>query len=345
MIEIDVYDLYNQFSFKRMGPGRAVTMPFCFRFRISKMKVAIYLLRLRKRAMKQLIYDPSKSGRRMTIACFISGSGTNYREIVKAGPDHRYVVFTNRPECKGLDIARENRHEIIELSHIPFLKEARKKYGPGNVPRNCPERIAYEQEAVRLIENRIGSQPDLICMAGYDQWNTDWFVDRYYPRIANTHPGDTTRDYAGLHWVPAAKAILAGDTVLRSTLFFVDKSQDKGPVLVQSRALDINQALSEVEQEQHRVLTQGLNEIKRYARENLITSYADFKQKASAVLYKTLEQICSLLQERLKEEGDWKIYPLAVHEFIARGRVAIDGRKVYLDGRHLPEYGFRLDER
>jgi hypothetical protein len=33
--------------------------------------------------MQQLIYDPAKSGKRMTIVCFISGSGTNYREIVK----------------------------------------------------------------------------------------------------------------------------------------------------------------------------------------------------------------------------------------------------------------------
>jgi phosphoribosylglycinamide formyltransferase-1 len=294
--------------------------------------------------MPQLVHDPAKSGKRMAIVCFISGSGTNYREIVRAGPDHDYVVFTNRPECKGLEIARANRHAIIALSHLPFLSEAWKKYGPGKIPRNHPGRIAFEQEAVRLIENELGKQPDLICMAGYDQWNTDWFVDRYYPRILNVHPGDTTKDYAGLHWTPTAKAMLAGDAVLRSTLFFVDKSGDKGPVLVQSAALDILQTLSQLDSRDPSGLIQRLNEINRFARENSVSSYDDFRQKASGVLFKTLEDLCCMLQEQLKVEGDWKIYPLAVHEFIAHGRAAVDERRVYLDGKLLPEYGFRLDE-
>jgi folate-dependent phosphoribosylglycinamide formyltransferase PurN len=113
--------------------------------------------------MKRLVYDPQKAGGRMTIVCFISGSGTNYREIVARDPDHHYLVFTNRPGCAGESIARANRHEVIELSHVPYLKEARKKYGPGKVPRNCPERITYEQEVVRLMENQLNKQPDLIC--------------------------------------------------------------------------------------------------------------------------------------------------------------------------------------
>ncbi|NOQ17741.1 MAG: hypothetical protein GQ507_00675, partial [Dehalococcoidales bacterium] len=171
--------------------------------------------------MKQLVYDPSKSGKIMTIVCFVSGSGTNYREIVTQNREHKYIVFTNRPGCGGVAIARENKHEVIELSHIPYLRDAKKRYGSGNVPRNCPERISYEQELCRLIESSIGGEPDLICLAGYDQWLTDWMVNKYYPRILNVHPGDTTKGYDGLHWVPSAKAILAGDEVIRSTLFFV----------------------------------------------------------------------------------------------------------------------------
>ncbi len=128
--------------------------------------------------MKQLVYDPQKFGPILDIVCFISGSGTNYREIVRRDPNQRYLVFTNRPGCTGEDIARQNHHDIIELSHVPFLKEARQNYGAGKVPRNCPERVAYEQEVVRLIENKLGKRPDLICLAGYDQWNTEWFVNR-----------------------------------------------------------------------------------------------------------------------------------------------------------------------
>jgi len=99
----------------------------------------------------------------MTIVCFVSGSGTNYREIVAQNGDHKYVVFTNRPGCGGVAIARENKHEVIELSHIPYLRDAKKRCGSGNIPRNCPERVKYEQQLLRLIESNIGGEPDLIC--------------------------------------------------------------------------------------------------------------------------------------------------------------------------------------
>ena len=286
--------------------------------------------------MRQLVYDPSKSGK-MAIVCFVSGSGTNYREIVAQNRDHRYVVFTNRPGCGGAAIARENKHEVIELSHVPYLKDAVQRYGSGNVPRNCPERVKYEQELCRLIESNIGGEPDLICLAGYDQWLTDWMVDKYYPGILNVHPGDTTKGYDGLHWVPSAKAILAGDEVIRSTLFFVDKGEDTGPILVQSKPLNIAQTLNDLELE-------GLSEVTSFATMHDIKTYADFEAKAGAKLVEIMGNICSKLQDALKVAGDWKIYPFAVHDLIAQSRVQIADRTVYIDDKKMPEYGYRMDE-
>jgi phosphoribosylglycinamide formyltransferase-1 len=280
----------------------------------------------------------------MTIVCFISGSGTNYREIVNRNPDHDYLVFTNRPGCGGEAIAKDFRHPVIKLSHGPYLKEARKKYGPGNVPRNCPERLAFEQEAVRLIEAKLGKQPHLICLAGYDQWNTDWFVDRYYPRILNVHPGDNTKGYAGLHWIPAAKAILAGDDILRSTLFFVDKGGDTGPVFVQSAPLNIYNTLEVLESRGSPGLHDGLKQIKAFIGEQNINDYDRFVVQAPPELLKITESICSQLQDALKVAGDWKIYPFGVHDLIAKGRVEVDDRKIYVDHQELPIYGYRLGE-
>lgn len=293
-------------------------------------------------SVKQLIYDPVKSRKRMTIVCFVSGSGTNYREIVKRDPDHHYIVFTNRPDCGGVTIARQYNHEVIILNHIPYLREARKKYGAGNVPRNAPERIRYEQDLTRLIEARIGKQPDLICLAGFDQWNTDWMIDRYHPRILNVHPGDTTKDYAGLHWIPSAKAILAGDTALRSTLFVVDKSEDKGPVLVQSGPIHIVRTLEELEANGAKGLLEGLRKVMYFAHGHSITRYEEFAQTAGKEVLETMELICANLQNVLKIKGDWEIYPFAVHDLIARGRVAIDGATVYIDDKRMPGYGYRL---
>ena len=280
----------------------------------------------------------------MTIVCLVSGSGTNYREIAAKNINHDYIVFTNRPGCGGVAIARANKHEVIELSHIPYLKDARKRYGSGSIPRNCPERTEYEQRVCALIESRIGGEPDLVCLAGYDQWLTDWMVDKYYPRILNVHPGDTTKGYNGLHWVPSAKAILAGDAVIRSSLFFVDKGEDTGPVLVQSKPLNILQTIDKLTLGGKEELSKGLHEITSFATINDIKTYEDFEEKAGEELVRMMELICRNLQEALKVAGDYKIYPFAVHDLIAQGRVQMDGRTVYVDGREMPEYGYRIEE-
>jgi len=286
--------------------------------------------------MRQLIYDPAKSGEKMKIVCLVSGSGTNYREIAAKNPQHQYLVFTNRPGCGGTEIARLNRHPVIELSHIPYLKEARKKYGAGNVPINCPERIKYYEDVDALIVKHFNGQPDLICLAGFDQVTADWWVEKYYRRILTVHPGDTTKDYAGLHWIPSAKAIISGEKEVRSTLFIVDQSEDKGPILLQSPPVNIEQTVARSN------FTADYNELKDYLKQNGIRNYTEFRQKAGESQVDTMASIGNALQNRLKIEGDWVIYPQAVR-LIAQGQVAIDGRQVYLDGKLLPAYGYRLD--
>lgn len=280
----------------------------------------------------------------MKIVCFVSGSGTNYAHIVERDPGHDYFVFTNRPGSPGAEIARKNGHPVIELSHEPYLNGAREKYGVGAVPRNCVERTQYEREISRLIEDRVGGEPDLICLAGYDLLSTDWMVDTYYPRILNVHPGDTTRGYVGLHWIPSAKAILAGEASIRSTLFLVDKGMDTGPVLVQSRPLDMARTLQEGEVKGSGGLLEGLSRVREFARKHSVTSYDDFRKAAGGSEREVMRLVCENLQESLKVHGDWEIYPFGVHDLIGRGRVEVDGKAIYVDGKVLPQHGFRLEE-
>ena len=294
--------------------------------------------------MRKLVYDPSRSGQKMTIVCFISGSGTNYREIVARDPDHHYLVFTNRPGCAGINIARQYHHEVIELDHVPYLQEAKKRYGAGRIPRNCPEREQYEREVSRVIENRLNKEPDLLCLAGYDQWLTDWTIEKYYPRILNVHPGDTTKGYEGLHWVPTARAIFAGDEIVRSTLFFADKGEDTGPVVVQSTPLNILNTLKDLDAKEKTGLVQAFREVIIFGATWNVKSFGEFKEKAGKELYSKLGFVCTRLQDTLKVTGDWKIYPFAVHDLIAKGRVEVDLKTVYVDGNMLPVYGYRLDD-
>ena len=280
----------------------------------------------------------------MTIVIFVSGSGTNYQKIVERDPNHDYVVFTNRPDCGGVDRARANNHAVIVLSHLPYLKDARNKYGPVRVPRSCSERVKYEHDVWGLIEGKIGKSPDVICLAGYDQWLSDWTVDRYYPRILNIHPGDTTKGHSGLHWIPAAKAILAGDEELRSTLFIVDKGEDTGPVLAQSRPLPIVPTLRALESRGTEGRLAGFDRVVAFARRHAVTSYDEFERLADTEHIATMRRLCESLQIALKEEGDWEVYPFGVHDLLGRGRVEVVGRTVYIDGRQVPEHGYRMDQ-
>ena len=51
------------------------------------------------------------------------------------------------------------------------------------------------------------------------------------------------------------------------------------------------------------------------------------------------------LWERSKEQGDWRIYPFAVHHLIARGRVGMDEENnLYVDGVRMPREGYQVDK-
>jgi Glu-tRNA(Gln) amidotransferase subunit E-like FAD-binding protein len=54
-----------------------------------------------------------------------------------------------------------------------------------------------------------------------------------------------------------------------------------------------------------------------------------------------LEEIVRAHQERLKEKGDWIIYPLTLR-MVSEGRYAIDQKgNIYVDGQLMP-FGYRL---
>lgn len=49
------------------------------------------------------------------------------------------------------------------------------------------------------------------------------------------------------------------------------------------------------------------------------------------------------MEEKIREQGEWKLFPFVVHDLIANGRVAIDGDgSIYVDGRRTAKSGFSL---
>ncbi|MXW44098.1 MAG: hypothetical protein F4Z56_05240 [Candidatus Dadabacteria bacterium] len=51
----------------------------------------------------------------------------------------------------------------------------------------------------------------------------------------------------------------------------------------------------------------------------------------------------SAMEEKIREQGEWKLFPFVVHDLIANGRVAIgEKNNIYVDGRRTGESGFSL---
>ena len=49
------------------------------------------------------------------------------------------------------------------------------------------------------------------------------------------------------------------------------------------------------------------------------------------------------MEEKIREQGEWKLFPFVVHDLIANGRVAIDGEtNIYVDGLRTGKSGFSL---
>jgi phosphoribosylglycinamide formyltransferase 1 len=266
----------------------------------------------------------------MRYACGVSGSGTNYERIFERDPAKYHILFSNAPGCAGMAKARNHGAPVVALDSERYFRDM---WGLEKVPRYGVERNTYDMALMTLVEQVLEGRPDLICLAGYDLWIGDWMANRYYPTILNVHPGDA-RKYVGLGWRPAAKAILAEEGSVKSTVFFVDASDDGGPILIQSKSLPLSRWDDE------------LRDIRRFVERTDARTLEQFRaaaQREGSTLYKALEDVSTSIQEVLRVEGDWQIYPFAVHQLIGAGRVALDGRTVYIDGAQMPEEGWQVD--
>ena len=49
------------------------------------------------------------------------------------------------------------------------------------------------------------------------------------------------------------------------------------------------------------------------------------------------------MEEKIREQGEWELFPFVVHDLIANSRIAIDGKNnIYVDGQKTGKNGFSL---
>lgn len=117
------------------------------------------------------------------LAVFISGKGSNLHAIIRAIQNRQLnaeivVVFSNRPQAQGLEIARKHHIPTLALDHKDFS-----------------ERQAFDQEIIRQIDPY---KPDFLILAGFMRILTDEFIQHYWPNILNIHPSLLPK-YQGLN--------------------------------------------------------------------------------------------------------------------------------------------------
>lgn len=249
----------------------------------------------------------------MRVAAFMSGSGTNIRRLVAlekqlrtregCSPFEVIFIFSDRSDgkCQGERIALENG-----LFYASY--DIRAFHRLRSIPRSAltPEGIEARKEYDRVAKSLVKAfDIDVIALGGYMSYVT-------LDRCVNVHPADLSiltpegkRKFVGDNAV--YDAILAGETRLRASTLWTDQGVDTGPLLMVSEALPVSlpEPLERLSGDKDRLFS-----------------------------------VAGAHQERLKEIGDWKIFPKTI-EMIARGQFGLDEEgHVYVEGRPVPE-GYR----
>lgn len=152
---------------------------------------------------------------RRRIAILLSGRGSNFeaiaRNVLGGALDCEIgFVFSNKPEAKGLQTARE--------LGLPS----------GCIPSAGMDRAVFDTRVAELLGQH---QIDLVCLAGYMRILSGHFVSKFPNRLLNIHPS-LLPAFPGLD--AQYQALQHGVRVSGCTVHFVDEHLDSGPILLQA---------------------------------------------------------------------------------------------------------------
>jgi phosphoribosylglycinamide formyltransferase 1 len=178
------------------------------------------------------------------IGILLSGRGSNFEAIadnVAAGRLQAEIaaVVSNRPEARGIEIARERGLPVV------------------CIPSKGVPREQYDRLLVAELENR---QVDLVCLAGFMRLLTGVFCQAFPMRILNIHPS-LLPSFPGLD--AQKQALDHGVKISGCTVHFVDEQLDAGPIVLQAAVpvLDDDSAetlSARILVEEHRIYSQAI---------------------------------------------------------------------------------------
>ena len=156
----------------------------------------------------------SIGGKKLDTAVFISGNGSNLKNLVKfslskKSPINIKLVLSNNKKAKGLNFSKKYKIE----SKI-FLFSNRSK---------------SENQILKYLKSR---KIKLICLAGFMKILSKKFIKRFQGKILNIHPSLLPK-YKGLN--THERVILNNEKYSGCTVHIVNSKLDSGKIILQQR--------------------------------------------------------------------------------------------------------------
>jgi phosphoribosylglycinamide formyltransferase-1 len=183
------------------------------------------------------------------LGILLSGRGSNFEAIAANIANgsleaEMAVVISNRPEARGLQLARERALNAVAL------------------PSRGMDRETYDRA---LVDELRKCEVDLICLAGYMRMLSAGFVRQFPNRILNIHPS-LLPAFPGLD--AQRQALEYGVKMSGCTVHFVDEYLDAGPILLQAAVpvLDddkVESLSARILEQEHRIYSQAIRIVLR----------------------------------------------------------------------------------
>jgi phosphoribosylglycinamide formyltransferase-1 len=178
------------------------------------------------------------------LGILISGRGSNFEAIadrIAAGELDASiaVVLGNRPQARGLEVARQRGLNAV------------------CVPSKGLDREVYDR---MLLEELRKHGVELVCLAGFMRLLSATFIREYPNRILNIHPS-LLPAFPGLD--AQRQALEHGVKITGCTVHFVDEYLDAGPIVIQTPVpvLDgdtVETLSARILKEEHRIYSEAI---------------------------------------------------------------------------------------
>jgi phosphoribosylglycinamide formyltransferase-1 len=179
------------------------------------------------------------------LGILLSGRGSNFEAIAHSIGARRIdaeiaVVIANRPDARGLEIARNRNLPSVCL------------------PSKGLDREIYDRQ---LVEELQKHDVELVCLAGFMRLLSAHFVKAFPNRILNIHPS-LLPAFQGLD--AQYQALQHGVKIAGCTVHFVDENLDAGPIIVQAAVpvLDddtVESLSARILKEEHRIYSEAIS--------------------------------------------------------------------------------------